>query len=172
MLAIRSAEMKTPRPTKNAERGAPTKRQFTDITGLLALHSTINGALLRAWCATPSRWLRGTIRTKAKAPVLENTIGKAVATPHRQAGFCCVQILGTGAPAPLPSGLWAWWGLSARTPARLYPCFQPPCPPVARENASSGSQVSTRSNHYVRIPNGQPPRCARIPHLRPNRHAL
>ena len=79
--------MKTPRPTKNAERGAPTKRQFTDITGLLALHSTINGALLRAWCATPSRWLRGTIRTKAKAPVLQNTFGQAVATPTDKRGF-------------------------------------------------------------------------------------
>ena len=58
--------MKTPRPTKNAERGAPTKRQFTDITGLLALHSTINEALLRAWRASPSRWCRATFRTGAE----------------------------------------------------------------------------------------------------------
>ena len=86
--------MKTPRPTKNAERGAPTKRQFTDITGLLALHSTINGALLRAWCATPSRWCRGTIRTKAKAPVLENTFGQAVATPTDKRGFVIPKFLG------------------------------------------------------------------------------
>ena len=86
--------MKTPRPTKNAERGAPTKRQFTDITGLLALHSTINGALLRAWCASPSRWCRGTIRTKAKAPARKNAFGKAVAAPTDKRGFAMPKFLG------------------------------------------------------------------------------
>ena len=81
--------MKTPRSTKNAERGAAEqgKREFTG-TELLALISTaINHAALRFWFATPSRWLRGTIRTKAKAPVLENTFGQAVATPTDKRGF-------------------------------------------------------------------------------------
>ena len=71
--------MKTPHPTKNAERGAPTKRQFTDITGLLALHSTINGALLRAWCASPSRWCRATFRTGAS-----HTTSEAVDLPDSE----------------------------------------------------------------------------------------
>ena len=86
--------MKTPRPTKNAERGARDKRQFTDITGLLALASTINGALLRAWCASPTTLLRRTIRTKAKAPVLQNTFGKAVAAPTDKRGFVMSKLWG------------------------------------------------------------------------------
>ena len=48
---------------------------------LARLHDTINHALLHAWCASPLGWMRGTIRTKAKAPVLENTLGSAVAAP-------------------------------------------------------------------------------------------
>ena len=47
----------------------------------------LNNAALRFWLATPSRWLRGTIHTKAKAPVLENTFGQAVATPTDKRGF-------------------------------------------------------------------------------------
>ena len=86
--------MKTPRPTKNAERGAPTKRQFTDITGLLALHSTINGALLRAWCASPTTLLRGTIRTKPKGPARKNAFGQAVATPTDKRGFVIPKFCG------------------------------------------------------------------------------
>ena len=54
---------------------------------LLALHTAIQNAALRFWFATPWRWLRGTIRTKAKAPVCRNTFGKAVAAPTDKRGF-------------------------------------------------------------------------------------
>ena len=47
----------------------------------------LNNAALRLWCATPSRWGRGTIGAKAKAPVLENTFEPAVATPTDKRGF-------------------------------------------------------------------------------------
>ena len=80
--------MKTPRSTK-AERGVAEQgeREFTG-NSLLALASTaIQNAALRFWFATPSRWLRRTIRTKAKAPVCRNTFGQAVATPTDKRGF-------------------------------------------------------------------------------------
>ena len=51
------------------------------------LHNAINRALLRAWCATPSRWGRGTIRTKPKGPVRRNTFSEAVAAPTEKRGF-------------------------------------------------------------------------------------
>ena len=57
-------------------------------TDLLALASAALSELaLRFWCATPSTWKRGTIRAKAKAPVLQNTFGQAVATPTDKRGF-------------------------------------------------------------------------------------
>lgn len=54
---------------------------------LLALNNALAHAALRLWCATPSRWGRGTIGAKAKAPVCRNTFGKAVATPTDKRGF-------------------------------------------------------------------------------------
>ena len=56
-------------------------------TDLLALNASLNEFLLRCWCASPTTLLRGTIRTKAKAPVLQNTFGKAVAAPTDKRGF-------------------------------------------------------------------------------------
>ena len=53
----------------------------------LALNKALNELVLRVWCATPSSWGRGTIRSKAKAPVLENTFGQAVAAPTDKRGF-------------------------------------------------------------------------------------
>ena len=64
----------------------------------------LNNAALRLWCASPSGWMRGTIRSKAKAPVPEKHLWFSGSSPHRKAGFCFVQILGTGAPAPVPHG--------------------------------------------------------------------
>ncbi len=62
--------------------------RYHATAGLLALASTaINHAALRFWFATPSRWLHRTIRAKAKAPVLQNTFGQAVATPTDKRGF-------------------------------------------------------------------------------------
>ena len=93
--------MKMPRPTKNAEQG--TAGQGTAIvpdtasasktpgcaigTTMLALVDALNTAVLRAWCASPSGWGRGTIRVKAKAPVLKNTFSEAVATLTAKQGF-------------------------------------------------------------------------------------
>ena len=69
--------------------------RYHATAGLLALASTaIQNAALRFWFATPSRWLRGTIHTKAKAPVLENTFGQAVATPTDKRGFVMPKFLG------------------------------------------------------------------------------
>ena len=84
--------MKTPRSTKNAERGAAEqgKRYFTGISELA----------LRFWCATPSRWLRRTIHTKAKAPVLKNTFSEAVAAPTDKRGF-------------VTPNLWSWCACTA-----------------------------------------------------------
>ena len=61
---------------------------------VLALHTAIQNAALRFWLATPSRWGRGTIHTKAKAPVLQNTFGKAVAAPTDKRGFVMPQFWG------------------------------------------------------------------------------
>ena len=81
--------MKTPRSTKNAERGAAEQgeRYFTGNSPLALVSTAIQNAVLRFWCATPSRWLRGTIRTKAKAPARRNVFGKAVAAPTDKRGF-------------------------------------------------------------------------------------
>ena len=69
---------------------------------LLALNKALNELVLRVWCATPSSWGRGTIRLKPKGPVPEKHLWFSGCSPHRQAGFCFVQILGTGAPALAP----------------------------------------------------------------------
>ena len=67
---------------------------------LLALHTAIQNAALRFWFAAPSRWLRGTIRTKAKAPVLKNTFSEAVAAPTEKRGF-------------VTPNLWSWCACTA-----------------------------------------------------------
>ena len=69
------------------------------VTGL-ALVSTIQNAALRFWLATPSRWGRGTIHTKAKAPVLKNTFSEAVAAPTDKRGF-------------VTPNLWSWCACTA-----------------------------------------------------------
>ena len=88
--------MKTPRPTKNAERGAAEqgKREFTGNSPLALASTAIQNAALRFWFATPSRWRRGTIHTKAKAPVCDDTFGQAVATPTDKRGFAMPKLWG------------------------------------------------------------------------------
>ena len=51
------------------------------------LHATINSIILRAWCAAPSGWGRGTIQPKPKGPVRKNTFSEAVAAPTEKRGF-------------------------------------------------------------------------------------
>ena len=75
--------------------------RYHATAGLLALASTaIQNAALRFWFATPSRWLRGTIHTKAKAPVLKNTFSEAVAAPTEKRGF-------------VTPNLWSWCACTA-----------------------------------------------------------
>ena len=59
----------------------------TGNSPLALAHTAINHAALRCWCASPSRWLRGTIHTKPKGPALKNVFGKAVAAPTDKRGF-------------------------------------------------------------------------------------
>ena len=86
--------MKTPRPTKNAERGAPDKRNFTGIYLLALAYTAINHAMLRCWCASPTALLRGTIRPKPKGPARKNVLGKAVAAPTDKRGFAMSKFWG------------------------------------------------------------------------------
>ena len=86
----------TDRTIVAAAPGAGKKRPIrtTGTHLLLALNNALAHAALRLWCATPSRWGRGTIHTKAKAPVLQNTFGKAVAAPTDKRGFAMPKFLG------------------------------------------------------------------------------
>ena len=69
--------------------------RYHATAGLLALASTaIQNAALRFWFAAPSRWGRGTIHTKAKAPVCDDTFGQAVATPTDKRGFAMPKLWG------------------------------------------------------------------------------
>ena len=55
------------RPTPHkAASSAPDTAQFTAMARLLALRDTINTAVLRAWCASPSGWSRATVRPGAQ----------------------------------------------------------------------------------------------------------
>ena len=71
-----------------------TTARRTPGTAMLALVDAINTAVLRAWCASPSGWSRGTIRLKPKGPVCRNTFGQAVATPTDKRGFAMPKFLG------------------------------------------------------------------------------
>ena len=98
---------------------------------LLALGDTINRALLRAWCAAPSSWGRGTIRTKAKAPVRRNTFSEAVAAPTEKRGFVTPN----------------FWGLCACTALRFWSVVG-----VIRKDARTASDVFlTTTLHPMRV---------------------
>ena len=94
---------KRPTPHKAAS-SAPDTAKFTAMARLLALRDTINTAVLRAWCASPSGWSRGTIRTKPKGPVLKNTFSEAVATLTAKQGFVTPNFWGLCAC----TALWFW----------------------------------------------------------------
>ena len=66
----------------------------TGNTALALASTAIQNAALRFWFATPSRWLHGTIHTKAKAPVCDDTFGQAVATPTDKRGFAMPKLWG------------------------------------------------------------------------------
>ena len=153
--------MKMPRPTKNAEQGTagqgraivPTAASSskTPRTLLVLLRDTINNALLRAWCAAPSAWSRGTILPKPKGLVLENTTTSSGCNPHREAGFCHAQIPGMvrlHSPAMVSGGM----GHTARLAARLLACFQHPVHPLRLKTQTvalvspAGAKTMTATN--------------------------
>ena len=59
----------------------------TGNSPLALAHTAINHAALRCWC-------RGTIRTKPKGPVCDDTFGQAVATPTDKRGFAMPKLWG------------------------------------------------------------------------------
>lgn len=83
------------------------------------------------------------IASKPKGLVLENTFGSAVAHPHRQAGFCHVQIPGRGAFAPWPhpqteGRVYGLDGQSGNTWRTAEPVFSTSSPPALLENSAGG----------------------------------
>ena len=89
---MQSADVKKPtgdwNPTAGSADNAIVPRPACTGNSPLALaYTALSELALRCWCATPSRWCRGTIRTKAKAPARRNVFGKAVAAPTDKRGF-------------------------------------------------------------------------------------
>ena len=121
---------KRPTPHKAAS-SAPDTAKFTAMARLLALRDTINTAVLRAWCASPSAWSRGTIRLKPKGPVRKNTFSEAVAAPTEKRGFVTPN----------------FWGLCACTALRFWSVVG-----VIRKDARTASDVFlTTTLHPMRV---------------------
>ena len=120
------------RPTPHkAASSAPDTAKFTAMARLLALRDTINDAVLRAWCAAPSGWSRGTIRLKPKGPVRKNTFSEAVAAPTEKRGFVTPN----------------FWGLCACTALRFWSVVG-----VIRKDARTASDVFlTTTLHPMRV---------------------
>lgn len=104
--------MKTPRSTKNAERGAAEqgKREFTGNSPL-ALVATIQNAVLRLWCATPSSWCRATVRAGA-----EHT-ANSVPCPHDSGALPCPEFAFSGWVSHVRKA----WGVSICTCSTTQP---------------------------------------------------
>ena len=96
---------------------------------LLALYATINHMVLRAWCATPSSWGRGTIHTRPKGPVRSNTFSEAVAIPTEKRDFVSSKFLGL-VRLHWPRMVLGGMGLPARMAARLRTCLKHPAHPT------------------------------------------
>ena len=95
------------------------------------LIDAINTAVLRAWCASPSGWGRGTIRPKPKGPVRKNTFSEAVAAPTEKRGFVTPN----------------FWGLCACTALRFWSVVG-----VIRKDARTASDVFlTTTLHPMRV---------------------
>ena len=101
----------------------------TPGTLLLVLIDALNTAALRAWCASPSDFCRGTIRAKAKAPVRSNTFSEAVAIPTEKRDFVSSKFLGL-VRLHLPRTVLGGMGLPARMAARLRTCLKHPAHPT------------------------------------------
>ena len=98
---------------------------------LSTLHRYANAVLLRAWCASPLQWLkrRGTIRSKPKGPVLQNTFGQAVAAPTDKRGFVMLKFLEL-VRLHWPRMVMGGVGLPVSMAARLRTCFSHPAHPM------------------------------------------
>ena len=95
------------------------------LTTAQRLHSALKTEEVRAWCAAPSGWGRGTIHAKAKAPVRSNTTSEAVAAPTEKRGFVSSKFLALVRlhRCRMVSG---GMGLPARMAARLRTCLKHP----------------------------------------------
>ena len=94
------------------------------------------------------------IRVKPKGPVLENTIGNAVATPTDKRGFVMSEFVRYGVSrCGLVLGK---MGLSARLAARRYPCFQHLAHPLrlktrlVASESRNGAKTMTKAVNLVR----------------------
>ena len=88
------------------------------------------------------------IARKPKGPVLENTIGTAVATSTEKRGFVTSRICRGG---PSTSTFMGGMGLSARLAARLYPCFQHPVHPYRLKTVWVGCPSRTGAIHMTQV---------------------
>ncbi len=89
---MQSTDVKKPTGDWNPTAGSTDRAIVpnTACTGnspLALAHTAINHAALRCWC-------RGTIRTKPKGPVCDDTFGQAVATPTDKRGFAMPKLWG------------------------------------------------------------------------------
>ena len=106
------------------------------LTTAQRLHSALKTEEVRAWCAAPSGWGRGTIHAKAKAPVLENTFRKAVATPTESGVLSRPDFLDAPTFGRAHGfGLDGWSGNARRTSLRV---FSTSSPPALLENDEGG----------------------------------
>ena len=133
---LHCTDEKKPTGDSNHPAGCTDTAKFTAMARLLALRDTINTAVLRAWCASPSGWGRGTIRAKPKGPVLVTPKSEAVASPTEERGFftsefsgqlhvCSRPIMVSGAGSAYPQGRRQGFGLV--TTSRAHQC----CPSQA-----------------------------------------
>lgn len=86
------------------------------------------------------RIMRYTAR-KLKGPVLENTNEPEVATPTVKRGFVTPKFSGQVHLRALPFMVMGGMGLSARTLARLVPCFQHPVHPMRLKTQTVASLI-------------------------------
>ena len=127
---MQSTDVKKPagdwNPTAGSTDNAIVPRPACTSNSPLSLaYTALSELALRCWCATPSRWLRGTIRTKAKAPVRSNTFSEAVAIPTEKRDFVSSKFLGL-VQLHRPRIVLGGMGLPARMAARLQACLKHP----------------------------------------------
>ena len=96
---------------------------------------------------------------KPNGPVLENANEPEVATPTYKRGFVTpkIQAVRDFAHRLMVTG---GMGISAKTAARLNPCFEHPVHLLRFKTQTVGSLASRRTQDHDRHHTGQPQRCA------------